>query len=84
MAQLAVTAPEARFSGFDLSASSVAHAKQALAKSGVVAEVAVENAEALPLRDGLVAAATCVFLFHELPKQARRQVASELKRILVP
>lgn len=84
LAQLAVTAPEARLSGFDLSASYVAHAKQTLAKSGVVAEVAVENAEALPLRDGLVDAATCVFLFHELPRQARRQVASELKRILVP
>ncbi len=82
--QLSAAIPRAHLYGYDLSSSYVAHARRALAQAGVAADVGVENAEALPLKDGAVDAATCVFLFHELPRQARRQVASELHRILVP
>lgn len=84
MRQIAAAIPHAHLGGYDLSASYVAHARRALADAGVVADVAVENAEALPLRDGLVDALTCVFLFHELPRDARRQVAKEMFRVLVP
>ena len=82
--QIALAVPHAHLGGYDLSASYVAHARRALDAAGVVADVAVENAEALPLKDGLVDAVTSVFLFHELPRDARRQVAVELHRVLVP
>ncbi len=43
-----------------------------------------ENAEAMPFADELFDAVTCVYLFHELPKNARRQVIAEMYRVLRP
>jgi ubiquinone/menaquinone biosynthesis C-methylase UbiE len=82
--QVAAAVPGARLTGYDLSPSYVAHARAELARAGVVADVVVENAESLPLKDALVDALTCVFLFHELPRDARRSVAREMHRVLVP
>lgn len=42
------------------------------------------NAEELPFRDGLFDALVSVYLFHELPKDARRNVAREMFRALRP
>ncbi|MCA9710694.1 MAG: class I SAM-dependent methyltransferase, partial [Myxococcales bacterium] len=42
------------------------------------------NAEALPLDDASFDAVVCVYLFHELPRNARRRVWSELRRVLRP
>lgn len=41
-------------------------------------------AEALPLADASLDAVTAVFLFHELPRKVRRQVALEAARALKP
>jgi ubiquinone/menaquinone biosynthesis C-methylase UbiE len=42
------------------------------------------NAEDVPAEDGAYDIATCVYLFHELPKKVRRTVAKEIARILKP
>jgi len=42
------------------------------------------NAEALPLENASQDIVTSVFLFHELPPEVRRRVASELARVLKP
>jgi len=41
-------------------------------------------AEAVPEPDGSFDIATAIFLFHELPPKARRQVAAELARLIRP
>jgi ubiquinone/menaquinone biosynthesis C-methylase UbiE len=82
LAQLSHALPQARLSGIDLSSSYVAHARRALHQADVSADVTVENAETLPMKDGLFDAVSCVFLFHELPRDARRQVATEMYRVV--
>ena len=42
------------------------------------------NAEAIPLPDASQDLVSCIFLFHELPPQVRRIVASEMARVLKP
>jgi len=42
------------------------------------------NAEAMPIEDASQDIVTSVFLFHELPAEARRVVASEVARVLKP
>lgn len=46
--------------------------------------LAVENAESLPYRDNWFDALTIVFLFHELPRDARRKVLAEARRVVRP
>lgn len=41
-------------------------------------------AEALPFADNSLDVVSCVYLFHELPPKVRRQVISELARVLKP
>ncbi len=41
-------------------------------------------AENLPFADGSVDVMSCVYLFHELPPKVRRQVISEVARVLKP
>ena len=48
------------------------------------AEVRMGDAEALDLPDGSVDVITCVYLFHELPRNVRRRIARELRRVLAP
>ena len=81
--QLAVAHPEVRFHGLDLSPFYVRLARQRLAD---VAEVslAVENAERMPYVDGHFDVVTSVYLFHELPRNARRNVVREMFRVLRP
>jgi ubiquinone/menaquinone biosynthesis C-methylase UbiE len=38
----------------------------------------------MPFADRTFDAVTCVFLFHELPKKVRKQVALEIGRVLKP
>lgn len=40
------------------------------------------NAEKLPFEDESFDAVTCVYLFHELPNQARQRVAAEMARVV--
>ncbi len=81
--QLATAHPTMRFHGVDLSPYYVAAARRLLAD---VAEVslAADNAERLPYADGSLDVVTSVYLFHELPRNARRRVVAELFRVLRP
>lgn len=42
------------------------------------------NAESLPFADESFDLVTCVYLFHELPEDARRKAASEMVRVVKP
>jgi ubiquinone/menaquinone biosynthesis C-methylase UbiE len=42
------------------------------------------GAERLPFRDGSFALASCIFLFHEVPREVRTAVAAEVARVLRP
>lgn len=80
--QLHRTLPDAKLYGLDLSPYYLAHASELLA--GVDVSLVVDNAETMPLADGLFDAVTSVFLFHELPSNARRRVMCEAWRVLKP
>ena len=81
--QLAVTHPAMRLTGVDLSPAYVRTARRRLEK---IAELtlAVENAEALPWVDAAFDVVTSVYLFHELPSNARRNVVREMFRVIRP
>ncbi|MDX2092631.1 MAG: class I SAM-dependent methyltransferase [Kofleriaceae bacterium] len=81
--QLARAHPALRLYGADLSPAYIRIARQRLAHLPEVT-LAVENAEALPWADGTFDIATSVYLFHELPRNARRNVARELFRVVRP
>jgi ubiquinone/menaquinone biosynthesis C-methylase UbiE len=80
--QLAVAFPAARLYGLDLSPHYVAFARERL--HGTDAALVADNAEAMPYRDGWFDAVVSVYLFHELPKNARRAVLREMWRVLRP
>jgi ubiquinone/menaquinone biosynthesis C-methylase UbiE len=75
--------PKLRLHGADLSPAYIRRARRRLADIDEVT-LAVENAEALPWADGTFDIATSVYLFHELPRNARRNVACELMRVVKP
>ena len=81
--QLAHAHPTLRLYGVDLSP---AYVKLARSRLRHVAELslAVDNAEALPYADATFDAATSVYLFHELPRNARRNVVREMRRVVKP
>jgi ubiquinone/menaquinone biosynthesis C-methylase UbiE len=81
--QLATPPPELRFHGVDLSPFYVKAARRRLADVAEVALV-VENAEHLPYVDDHFDVATSVYLFHELPRNARRNVVRQMYRVLRP
>lgn len=75
--------PDARLFGIDLSAPYLKHAQARLAHVAELSLVA-DNAEAMPFADGTFDAVTSIFLFHELPKDARRNVMREALRVVKP
>jgi ubiquinone/menaquinone biosynthesis C-methylase UbiE len=79
--QLARAHPTMRLYGIDLSPAYVRTARERLRDVGEIALVA-DNAEAMPWADGAFDAATSTYLFHELPRNARRNVARELHRVV--
>jgi ubiquinone/menaquinone biosynthesis C-methylase UbiE len=81
--QIARAHPDLRFYGVDLSPAYVQLARKRLIDLAEVA-LAVENAEALPFADAAFDVATSVYLFHELPRNARRNVAREMFRVVRP
>ena len=72
-----------RLHGVDLSPAYIQRARKRLAD---VAELtlAVENGEALPWADATFDIVTSVYLFHELPRNARRNVVREMLRVVKP
>jgi ubiquinone/menaquinone biosynthesis C-methylase UbiE len=81
--QLHRAAPDVRLYGLDLSPNYIGRARRNLAHVPD-ATLLVENAEAMPLQDSTFDAVTSVFLFHELPRDARRNVVREVYRVLKP
>ncbi len=79
LADLRASFPRALSLGLDLSRP---YLKEARRRSG--AAVVQANAERLPFADASLDAATCVYLFHELPPRVRPVVARELARVLKP
>jgi ubiquinone/menaquinone biosynthesis C-methylase UbiE len=82
LAQVHVALPDAQLVGIDLSAYYLDVAAVDLA--GVPVELVEGNAEALPFDDASFDAVTSVFMFHELPRNARRRVWAEARRVLRP
>ena len=83
MAQLHRTLPRAKLTGIDLSPYYLRTAHDALNGVPGVSLVA-ENAEQMPFGDASFDAVASIFLFHELPRQARMNVLSEMYRVLRP
>jgi ubiquinone/menaquinone biosynthesis C-methylase UbiE len=81
--QLARTHPKLRLHGADLSP---AYIKLARTRLDHIEELtlAVENGEALPWADGTFDIVTSVYMFHELPRNARRNVVREMFRVVRP
>lgn len=82
-AQLVRALPDASYTGVDLSPFYIDVARERLGPSGQASFV-VANAEALPLLGESFDAVFSVYLFHELPRNARRKVWSEMRRVLRP
>jgi ubiquinone/menaquinone biosynthesis C-methylase UbiE len=80
--QLSRALPEAKLYGLDLSPPYLAHAATLLA--GCDVSLVNDNAESMPWADASFDAVASVFLFHELPSDARRRVAREALRVLKP
>jgi ubiquinone/menaquinone biosynthesis C-methylase UbiE len=81
--QLARAHPTMRLHGVDLSPAYIRAARGRLADVPELT-LAVENAEALPWADATFDVVTSVYLFHELPRNARRNVVRELLRVVKP
>jgi ubiquinone/menaquinone biosynthesis C-methylase UbiE len=81
--QLALAHPSENYWGLDLSPFYLHHAGRRLAHVRNLSLVA-ENAEHMPLADASFDVVTSVFLFHELPARARRNVLHEMRRVLKP
>lgn len=82
-AQLVAALPSAELTLLDLSEPYLAFARKRLAGHRQLRAIAA-NAESMPFPDGSFDAVSCVFLFHEMPKGARRAVMREALRVLRP
>jgi len=75
--------PRLHVTGADLSRPYLAMAERQLQPWSRSAFVQT-NAESLPFGNGAIDIASCIYLFHELPRAVRRRVAAELARVLRP
>jgi ubiquinone/menaquinone biosynthesis C-methylase UbiE len=82
LSQLGRAVPRAKLFGLDLSAPYLKEA--AVLLDGADVSLVNDNAEAMPWCDEHFDAVTSVFLFHELPGDARRRVMREAWRVLKP
>ncbi len=77
--------PKASLYGVDLSAAYLRKANQLLSElPGTLPQLVEANGEALPYLENYFHAVTSVFLFHELPAQARQNVINEAFRVVKP
>jgi ubiquinone/menaquinone biosynthesis C-methylase UbiE len=83
LSQIAAALPGSPLFGVDLSPFYLEAARGLLARVPELSLVA-ENAEKLPFRDAYFDVVTSTYLFHELPRPARRRVMAELFRVLRP
>lgn len=83
--QLRAMLPKAALFGTDLSPTYLRKANQLLSHNAAeVPQLVQANAEDLPYQENFFEAVTSVFLFHELPGQARQRVIEECYRVLQP
>jgi len=81
--QIRLAYPALVLKGLDLSRTYLDEARRNL--DGLRAPELIETAaERMPLADASADIVTCVFLYHELPPDVRRQVTAEIARILKP
>lgn len=79
------TLPKASLFGTDLSPAYLRKANQMLSQiPGELPQLLQANAEELPYLDNYFHALTCVFLFHELPGEARQRVIEQSFRVTQP
>jgi ubiquinone/menaquinone biosynthesis C-methylase UbiE len=83
LGQLAQAFPAMAMTGVDLSQAYLDEAARFLSGRRNVS-FRQGNAEALPLENESCDIATCVYLYHELPRDVRRRVTSEIARVLKP
>ena len=83
--QIQSALPEVELYGLDLSGSYLKQASKYLSsRSGDLVQLSKGNAEKMPYSSSSFQALTCVFLFHELPRDARKNVLNECFRLLEP
>ena len=75
--------PRLAVTGVDLSPHYLSVARRRLS-SWSRATLIEANAEHLPFADASADVVTCIYLFHELPRSARKAVAAEIRRVLKP
>ncbi len=78
-----LTYPAIKLTGIDLSDSYLAEARRHLSALRPAALLRA-NAEAMPVANASQDIVTTIFLFHELPPEARRAVTEEMVRALKP
>jgi ubiquinone/menaquinone biosynthesis C-methylase UbiE len=77
--------PKASLYGADLSPAYLRKANQLLSEvRGELPQLLQANAEELPYLDGYFQGVSSVFMFHELPPEARQQVIEQCYRVLAP
>lgn len=81
--QLLRALPTASYVGLDLSPFYIQVARERVGESAR-ARFVVGNGESLPFPDASFDAICCVYLFHELPRNARRRVWEQMRRVLRP
>jgi ubiquinone/menaquinone biosynthesis C-methylase UbiE len=84
LGQLGQVFPAMPMTGVDLSQAYLDEASRYLRDRRRTICFERANAESLPFESQSFDIATCVYLFHELPNAVRRQVTSEIARILKP
>ncbi len=83
--QIQSALPKVELYGLDLSGSYLKQASKYLSsRSGDLVQLTKGNAEKMPYSSESFQALTCVFLFHELPREARQNVLKECFRLLEP
>ena len=83
--QIQSALPQIELYGLDLSGSYLKQASKYLSsRSGDLVQLTKGNAEKMPYASDSFQALTCVFLFHELPRDARQNVLNECFRLLEP
>ncbi|HTQ33973.1 MAG TPA: class I SAM-dependent methyltransferase [Stellaceae bacterium] len=83
LAEVKQNYPRLSVTGVDLSLPYLALAKRRLSAWSRAALIE-GNAESLPFADASVDIVTSIYLFHELPRRARKAVAGEIRRVLKP
>jgi ubiquinone/menaquinone biosynthesis C-methylase UbiE len=70
--------------GIDASPELIARARRKARKAGVDVPFTIGVVEALPFPDGHFDAVLSTLMLHHLPREARRQCAREMRRVLKP